>query len=234
MKFLLKFLLVFVFCVNAFAYIGEVKKTVGFVNVERKNIKTELKAGDKIYQNDLITTGNKSFVSIIFSDKTQFRLGSNSNLSIQQYLYDKSKKSKMIFSSSEGSLDIVSGDISRVAKNNFKMHSNTLVIGIRGTRFNLDSSTQAYGCQNGAINVVSKLDGKSVDILEDQMVLYDNNGFSKVMPFDSKKFGILKENWLNSGKFDRTRQEERKTQRQEELEKAKQRKALREELENKF
>lgn len=233
MRKFLRFCLVFVFGIGLFATenIGVVKKAIGDVSVLRDNQKSILVESDKIYEKDTIITGDKSYVSIIFEDKTQFRLGSNSNLSIKEYLFDKSKKSRMIFSSTEGSLDVQTGQISKIAKDNFKMHSNTLLIGIRGTTFNIDANNGAYGCRKGAITLTSQ-DGKQIYIKQEHMVFYQNSKFSDIVPFSSDKFGILQENWFNSGKFDQSRHKENKDKRKQELEKSKARQELRKSLEN--
>ncbi len=96
--------------------------------------KRKLSIGKSIYEKDLITTEDSSSITLIFSDKTRFELGSDSSLQVNKYLYEKNADND---SSSieviKGTFRFVSGLIAKEKPESMEVNTSVATIGIRGT-----------------------------------------------------------------------------------------------------
>ena len=84
--------LLFLLALSLFASVGKVTAVNGETYVLRNDKNIALAVGNEIKQKDTIKTGNDGKVQLIFNDKTVITLGKNSDLSIQEYLFDEQKK----------------------------------------------------------------------------------------------------------------------------------------------
>ncbi|MBF0302050.1 MAG: FecR domain-containing protein [Desulfamplus sp.] len=116
--------------------IGKVKTAKGEVVVSRSGQEIPLSIGDKLYQNDIIKTGQNSSVGVIFEDNTVLSLGSQSQIAIDEYVFEPQKgKLSMIASMIKGTASYLSGIIGRQSPESVKIHTPDVTIGIRGTKF---------------------------------------------------------------------------------------------------
>jgi predicted transcriptional regulator len=152
----MKILQIFFFLVLSLsAEIGYISAIKGDVSVIRNGETLKANLGFKLEEKDQIKTARKSKAQIIFNDKTVIQLGRSSKLDIQEYFFNKTKKSKMSFRMRRGYFDVISGGISKYAKGNFKFKVKTATIGIRGTRFQGYSLNEKdeIRCLSGTITV---------------------------------------------------------------------------------
>ena len=98
-----------------------------------------LKAGDKIYEKDTIKTEAGSFIGIILEDNTLISIGSNSEFSIEEYLFEpKDKKVKFTSNLAKGSLSCMTGLIAKINPDAMQLKVKSASMGIRGTYFIVD------------------------------------------------------------------------------------------------
>jgi FecR protein len=87
-----------------------------------------------VYENDLIKTGEKSSLKILFTDNTKFDLGPKTDLLISKFKYKKSAEEDGIaMKLLKGSFRFVSGLIAKTKPASMKINTTVATIGIRGT-----------------------------------------------------------------------------------------------------
>jgi hypothetical protein len=90
------------------------------------------KAGDSVYQGDVVSTGADGAVGITFTDGTAFNVASNARMILNEFVYDpKVKSNSSFFSLTKGAFTFIAG---RVAKTgDMKINTPVATMGIRGT-----------------------------------------------------------------------------------------------------
>lgn len=114
-----------------------VKSVKGEVNVTHESKKVSaLKVGDKIFVKDIINTSTNSTIGLIFEDNTLISIGSNSEFSVDEYLFEPADK-KVKFGSNllKGTMACVTGVISKINPDAMEIKTKSASIGIRGTYF---------------------------------------------------------------------------------------------------
>lgn len=173
-----KIFLLFVLTLTLFANIGKISAIKGDVFIQRDNKDIKAKANDEIQQNDLIITKNNAKAQIIFIDNTIITLGKNTKLSVQDYVINGSD-SKVNLKVNSGVFQVISGEISKIARDNFVFQAKTATIGIRGTVFmgNLNNlKNDKIACLKGAIDVKIGKDkflikaGKEISFRQNKML----------------------------------------------------------------
>jgi hypothetical protein len=95
-----------------------------------------LDPGDTIGINDTIQTGSGAKASILFDDNTEFTLGENSKLKVDDYVYDPDgTANRASYSFLEGVFQYVGGLIDQKDPANVRINTELGEIGIRGTEF---------------------------------------------------------------------------------------------------
>jgi hypothetical protein len=116
--------------------IAIVKSVEGSVSVKRNNEITPAKAGVQLLVNDIIITGEKSSVGIIFHDGSVLSLGERSHLRVDEFTFKPSDKQfKFNLSMDKGTALFESGKIGTLAPEAFEFKIPEGTIGIRGTKF---------------------------------------------------------------------------------------------------
>jgi len=122
------------FATNSYAYVAKIIRLNGDVSIihadktlDRATLNTPLANGDTI------KVKSKSRAQIRFDDGTIITLGRDSIFSINDYLFDSTKKSKAEFSIKKGSFKFLTGNIGKIAPEHFKLKAKTATMGIRGT-----------------------------------------------------------------------------------------------------
>jgi hypothetical protein len=116
--------------------IGKTKTGKGDVVVIRGGKEIPINIGDRLYQNDIIRTGAKSAVGIIFEDNTILSLGPKSEIVIDEYVFAPEKGMlSMITRMVKGTASYISGIIGRQSPESVKFQTPDATISIRGTHF---------------------------------------------------------------------------------------------------
>ncbi|PHS59068.1 MAG: hypothetical protein COB17_00600 [Sulfurimonas sp.] len=138
-----------------FASIGQVTGIKGKATLFRDATEISLILGQKIEKKDIIKTGDKAKVQIIFNDNTIITIGKKSNLDIEEYLYDSvsPEKSNVKLKFFRGAFKAITGKVGKFAPSRFKLKTKNATIGIRGTI--LEANQNRVVCEKGSITVSS-------------------------------------------------------------------------------
>ncbi|OEO31312.1 hypothetical protein VW23_016635 [Devosia insulae DS-56] len=108
--------------------------------VETKTDSKTLTVGAEIFIGDRVVTGAKGQVQIKFSDQTELVVGPNSALLIEDYLLRNDESAgKFAINALSGTFRFTTG---RAPKDRYIIETPTGTIGVRGTSFDFNSSTQ--------------------------------------------------------------------------------------------
>lgn len=138
LSFFMTTLLLLAFSANASATdtIGIVKSVSGDVYLASSDTNIKAVPNMKINQGDLIRTGPNSNVGLIFEDDTVVSLGSNSEMSIEQFLFDPAAgKLAFVTKLIKGTFSFISGQIAKLAPDQVKLETPDATLGVRGTKF---------------------------------------------------------------------------------------------------
>ena len=118
---------------NTSNFIGVVGAAIG----EIKNQNNEnLVDGSKIFFGDTIISKEKSNAQILFLDQTVLTLGEDTELTIDEFIYDpKSHEGSFISNVKSGTVKFITGQISKQNPDNLEVKIPSGVLGARGTEF---------------------------------------------------------------------------------------------------
>ena len=114
--------------------IGTIGIVIGQADVVNRNI--DLKIKENIYFGDVIRTGAQTNLQILFEDETVFTIGENTEIVINEFIYDPNQNNALNKISAEvmqGSLKVVTGLISKENPENLLITLPTGVLATRGT-----------------------------------------------------------------------------------------------------
>lgn len=113
--------------------IGQVETAEGVTSVQRVDGTVEtLQVGAKVYQKDVIATGEDASVSVTFLDGTIFTLAASSRMVIDELIYDpEAADNSGGFSLIQGSFVFIAGQVAKTGGMDVNTPSSTM--GIRGT-----------------------------------------------------------------------------------------------------
>ena len=107
----------------------------GIGEIQNQNKET-LVTGSKIYFGDSVIAKTKSNAQILLMDETTITVGENSELTIDEFVYDpKSKVGKIVSNIKIGTVKIITGEISKQNTDNLVIKVPTGSVGARGTEF---------------------------------------------------------------------------------------------------
>ena len=113
--------------------IGIVAVGIGKISNQSKE---SLITGSKIYFGDSIFTEAASTAQILLMDQTTLTIGENSELVIDEFVYDpQTKIGKIVSSVKIGTVKIITGEISKTNPDDLEIKTPTGSIGARGTEF---------------------------------------------------------------------------------------------------
>lgn len=118
--------------VSAQTAVGETAKVVKKVTGKLDATTRDLVLKDMIYRNELISTAGDSGTQISFVDQTNLTVGPNSDLVIDEFVFDAGAADTAKFSMrmTKGVMRFVSGKMKKTA---YAIRTPTATIGIRGT-----------------------------------------------------------------------------------------------------
>lgn len=187
-----RLLLLVFFVISAFANVGKVIAIKGDASANSANgVKRILQINSEIFENDIIITGKNAKLQIVFIDNTVTTIGKNTTLNVKEYYID-GKNSKVELEVNQGSFKVITGQISKLARENFKLRAKTATIGIRGTVFvgEVSDKLNKVACLKGAIDV--KIGNVSNRIDAGKQISYTNKHISKIENVKLDEFSEFK------------------------------------------
>ena len=135
-----KFVFLIVFFIganNANASTSELIGVIGAAIGDIKNQNNEkLVNGSKIFYGDTIISKEQSNAQILFLDQTAITVGENSELTIDEFIYDpESNDGSFVSSVKSGTVKFITGQISKKNPDNLEVKIPSGTLGARGTEF---------------------------------------------------------------------------------------------------
>ena len=154
-KIMIKILLLIMFNISLFASIGNIMVIKGEAQIKRDAKVIDAYASMSLVEKDEIITQEYSMVQVILKDETVITIGANSTYKFEEYTFDGTKKSKTLMKASRGFFRSVTGKLSKIAPERFKVSTSYATIGIRGTDFSVDIGTEneIINCNSGVITI---------------------------------------------------------------------------------
>jgi hypothetical protein len=115
---------------------GVIKNIKGPVFIERDKKSIPAKAGDKLFEKDVIVTGKNGSMGAILRDNSILSAGSNSRIVITEFVFKPAeKKLSGIFQIKRGTITYLTGLMAKLNSNAMRFMTPTASCGIRGTHF---------------------------------------------------------------------------------------------------
>ena len=116
--------------------IGDV---VGLTPAVHGTVSGLLEIGSKVHQGEKIETGPSGVIELRFLDNTHLMLGSHSSVTLDTFVYaGNGKANSVVLQFARGAFRFATGDS---AKSAYKIKAPQASIGVRGTKFQVDSRT---------------------------------------------------------------------------------------------
>jgi hypothetical protein len=151
--------------------------------VPPQGTRSDLKLRDPIIRNAELATAERGALEVTFLDGSKLTMGQNSRLTVDEYVYTgPGGTGKQTVRYTKGLFRFLSGSI---PKENVKIETPTVTIGIRGTVFRSTVDEDGKGAisvewgPNGEeyeVVLTSKKTGKSIVLKSGQKVSFDNAG----------------------------------------------------------
>lgn len=146
--------------------IGTIMEVEGTATVTLAGQKTAkpLAVKDSIHMKDVVSTGAKSRVLVLFIDNTQFRLSENTKITVDEYVFDPDNAggNKASYNVLGGTFQYVSGLIAKKKDPAVSIDTPYGTIGIRGTKLWGGQIKDAYGVHVDEGTVSVKNEGGQV------------------------------------------------------------------------
>jgi VCBS repeat-containing protein len=115
--------------------IGRVEKIAGKVTATHANGgKEALEAGSPVFQKDVLETSGSGSVAVKFADGTNFSLGSDARMVLDELIYNPAAKSgSAVMSVLKGTFVFITGEVAASGADAMKVRTPSGTLGIRGT-----------------------------------------------------------------------------------------------------
>jgi hypothetical protein len=135
------------------ASIGEVRSIRGIALATQSDGTSEmLKIGDPLYVNDVIETKAGGAVGLMLIDGTAVALGEDSELVLDEFVYDRATCSgNLVISLTCGAAEFISGQIAKSGKDHMVFKTPVATIGVRGTKVFV-----AYNPVSGKVTIINR------------------------------------------------------------------------------
>ncbi len=162
--------------------VGNASAIIPSASQAAQGTRSDLRLRDNIIRNAELVTAERGALEVTFNDGSKLTMGQNSRLTVDEYVYSGPGAGKQTVRYTKGLFRFISGSI---PKENVKIETPTVTIGIRGTmlRTVLDgagggATSVEYGPNGEEYEVVltSKSTGKTVVLKSGQKVAFDNQG----------------------------------------------------------
>ena len=117
-------------------FIGGLRNVKGVAFVLRDTQTITAQNGLHIYQGDILQTSDDGSLGIIFNDNTRISLGSNSKLTVSQYVFKPATgKFGLLVKMAKGTASYISGKLAKFSAESVIIETPRTIIGSRGTSF---------------------------------------------------------------------------------------------------
>lgn len=117
--------------------IGKIKTLSGDVFIERADVTIPAELGADVYQSDSVVTHDGA-VGILFHDDSRVSLGSNSQMALDSFAFDKNThEGNLDVSVQKGTLSAISGKLTAKKPGAFKVKTPAAILAVRGTEFSV-------------------------------------------------------------------------------------------------
>lgn len=158
-----------------------------------KSVKAAIKT--PVRMKDLVATGPRSRVFILFIDETEMTLSEKTKLRVDEYVFnpDNSKSDKARYSVLEGAFKYVSGMIGKKSDPDISINTSYGSLGIRGTALWGGRLKDSYGVHVKEGRVRVKNDAGAVDVAKGQgtMVKDRKSRPSQAAPFPEEAMQFI-------------------------------------------
>lgn len=141
-----------------FANVGTVVDVVGSSTLVREGETQNIVPKLELKEHDILYTGENAKLKLIFKDNTVVSMGEKTSFEIDNYFYeDNNKNSNISFKVLKGFFRTVTGKISKLAPQRFKLQTKNANIGIEGTVFAVEVGDKAdiTICTDGTILITT-------------------------------------------------------------------------------
>ena len=115
---------------------GTIKTRQGAAYIVRGGIEIPANPGESLRVSDSIRTGGDGTVGITLLDDTRLTAGPNSTMELQRFVFDTTtNKGTLNARVKRGSLGVISGKIAKSSPEQVKFTTQSVTLGVRGTRF---------------------------------------------------------------------------------------------------
>jgi hypothetical protein len=120
--------------VAADAFVGVVKTVAGDAVIEREGETIPINTGMEIKEADVVKTGRKGTVGLVFSDDTRISMGPNAEIVVDAYLFEPlEKKLSFVLRLIRGTVSFLSGQMTKLSSESVQLVMPAATIGVRGT-----------------------------------------------------------------------------------------------------
>lgn len=126
--------------------IGSVATIKGSCHAVRSERQFVLKAGNEIFRNDVLQTGQDGALGVAFDDETTLTLGGNTRVTVNNFIYRSGGAGNTgVLSVARGTLTFFAGQVAKTGE--MKIATPNASLGIRGTTgvINVPTGTGAQG-----------------------------------------------------------------------------------------
>ena len=136
---LLLFLLMSSICVaddDTMKTVGSIKTVEGTAFIIRNGDRLSAAAGHRLFENDLLQTGQDGSMGVILKDDTVLSLGPDSAIVIDEFVFSpEDGQLSIVTKMLRGTVSYISGKISKLSPESARFQTPVATIGIRGTHF---------------------------------------------------------------------------------------------------
>ncbi len=150
---------------SSWANIGSLLLVSGEVSIQRANQTLTAQTGAHLFEQDKVIT-RSGRAQLRFSDNTVITLGSNTEFGVEAFLNEGANRSKARFNVAKGTFKVITGQVAKIAPDNFTLQTRTAAIGVRGTIFSgrISEDQEFIATLRGRIFVTENSTGISVDV----------------------------------------------------------------------
>jgi Ca2+-binding RTX toxin-like protein len=171
--------------------IGTIHSTSGPVTIKHADgTVTQAVAGDPVFSGDEVISGSGAQIGIRFLDGSEFALGSDGRMVLDELIYDPSAgEGSSQISLLSGTFSFVSGQIAKMGPDQMTVQTPVATIGIRGTSGSI-SLGQGDGATDPALFKIVLIPDPSGTVGEIQVTSPSGQTFSLNQPMMALSFGI--------------------------------------------
>jgi hypothetical protein len=120
---------------------GRIKISTGRASIVRGGKELPAKAGELVYQADVLKTDADGRLGVTPRDETQISLGPTSEVRLDRFVYTPAEgKLGMAMRIARGIVAYVSGRIAKLAPDAVRLETPAAIVGVRGTRLVIRAS----------------------------------------------------------------------------------------------